>query len=288
LETRTSETTIESRDLRTENLETLRGRAHRYIHDVNRPVGSRELSRALFRKRERGEVSPLLIRTLLGTDSRFLEPHSGTWQLAASTHLQEPLETARFIVVDLEATGSNPRSDQLIEIGMVRLEGTEVTWRYDSLVRPGIPIPSWIQRLTGIRETSVDSAPSFAEIAPSVMEGLRDAIFVAHNVDFDMPFLYSHLRAEGFRPPHCSRLCTVNLARRALPDAPAYRLNALAAHLGVALDCHHRAIEDAEATASILVELIAILKARGVKTVGQLLEHAAGPPRVPRTPPPAA
>lgn len=242
-------------------------------------MGSPELSRALFRKRARGEVAPLLIRTLLGTDSRFLEPRTGTWQLAASTHLQQRLEDATFVVVDLEATGSNPRSDQLIEVGMVRLQGMRPRWRYDSLVKPSIPIPAWIQRLTGIRESSVETAPAFEEIAPDVMEGLADAIFVAHNVDFDLPFLYSHLRAEGFRPPHCSRLCTVNLARRALPDAPGYRLDTLSEHLGISLDRHHRAIDDADATARILVELIGGVREYGIRTVGQLLEFAAGPGR---------
>jgi len=183
------------------------------------------------------------------------------------------------VVVDLEATGSNPRSDQLIEVGMVRLHGTRLRWRYESLVRPSIPIPSWIQRLTGIREASVAAAPAFEEIAPRVMEGLEDAVFVAHNVDFDLPFLYSHLRAEGHRPPHCSRLCTVNLARRALPDAPGYRLDTLAEHLGITLQRHHRAIHDAEATALILVALIDRLRDRGIRTVGQLLEFGAGPGR---------
>ncbi len=258
--------------LREQNLETLRDRVITYLREVRRPVDSPEIARNLLGGPGRSAgVSSVLIRALLERDARFEEHTRGRWSLHSPVEVATPLEDACFTVVDLEATGSNPAVDQILEVGMVRIEGLAIVDRFETLVRPSIPIPSWIRRLTGINEDAVRSAPSMGDIAPRVMDRMADATFVAHNVEFDYPFLRSHLLAEGYRPQSVPRLCTVRLARRHLPDLQSYRLDALAQSLNVPLDRHHCAVEDATATARIFLRMVTLLRRQGVDTVEALM-----------------
>lgn len=266
---------VQNDPLRDANLETLRARAHAYLSGAQRAVGTRELAHELFRGCHRSSgLSSVLIRTLLGRDDRFRELESGSWRIVEPFELGTRLAECSFAVVDLEATGSNPSTDHVIEVGIVRIERLRVVSEYETLVRPGVPIPVWIRRLTGIDDAAVRNAPSFSDVAEEILAELADAVFVAHNVEFDYPFLYSHLQSEGYRPPPCPQLCTVRLARRFLPDADSHRLDALATHLGIPLKRHHRAVDDAMATAGILLRLISRVGSCGVDTLGELLETA--------------
>ena len=266
---------MEFRQLRTEDLDSLRTRAHEYFRRVDRPVPSPELARELFHADAPDDaVSPLLIRTLLKRDLRFRETNRGTWDLVGARYHNVPLDQARFCVVDLEATGSNPRSDHVIEVGVVVVEGLRITDRFSTLVQPEVRIPEWIQRLTGIDEATVRDAPRFHQIAPGLVELLRDSIFVAHNVEFDHRFLRAQLRALQLEPPLWPTLCTVHLSRRALRGLDSYRLDALAEVLDIDLDRHHRAVDDAEAAARILLHALReVLLPRGMRTVGELLAY---------------
>ena len=271
---------MEFRQLRTEDLDSLRSRAHDYFRSVDRPVPSPELARELFHSEAPDDtVSPMLIRTLLRRDERFREMHRGTWDLIGARYHHVPLDHARFCVVDLEATGSNPQADHVIEVGIVVVERLEIVDRFSTLVQPEVRIPEWIQRLTGIDESTVHGAPRFHQIAPRLVELLHDSIFVAHNVEFDDRFLRGQLRSVDLEPAAWPTLCTVKLARRTLRGLPSYRLDALADHLGVPLDRHHRAIDDAEAAAQILLHALRdVLVPRGMRTVGELLAYGRSRP----------
>lgn len=266
------------RQLKVEDLDSLRRRAHDYFRDVDRPVPSPELARILFRvDPPEDHVSPLLIRTLLRRDERFRELSRGTWDLVGARYHDMPLEESRFAVVDIEATGSNPREDHVIEVGLVVLEGLEVVDRFSTLVQPEVRIPDWIQRLTGIDESTVQNAPRFHQVVPDLLRRIDGSVFVAHNVDFDYRFLRQQIKAAGHNITPWPTLCTVRLARRALPGLDSYRLDALAASLELGLDRHHRAVDDAEATARLLQHIAArMTEERGVETVGELLGLAHG------------
>jgi len=256
-------------------------RALDYFSEVDRPVPSNELVRVLFpRASVANGHSPRLVREVLRRDRRFQEPRDGTWDLIGARYHHLPLDEARFCVVDVEATGSNPRRDQVIEVGIVVIEGLKVTRRYGSLVNPGQKIPVWIRKLTGIDDRVVADAPNFCEIAPEVEELLRDGIFVAHNVDFDARFLRGRLEAEGIHTPWWPTLCTVRLSRRLLVDQESYRLDALAGDLGIEMEQHHRASSDAEAAAGILLRIVDDRAGElGISTVGDLLASSRGPLR---------
>ena len=264
---------MDARALRGEDLNSLRHRAYEYFMEVNRPVASHELARYLFDVTRDESISPLLVRTLLGRDRRFCEARRETWELARSPYRDRPLREAVFTVVDLEATGSRPQVDRILEVGMVRLEGGRIVERYGSLVNPLVPIPRWIRGLTGIDEPMLQDAPRFHQVAPQVMRLLEDAVFVAHNVDFDYPFLRWHLQQAGIEADPWPQLCTVRLCQRSHPEWRAFRLDAVCRRLEIPLRRHHRAVADAEGCARVLQSLLGELSARGVGTVGEVLAH---------------
>lgn len=206
--------------------------------------------------------------TLLGVDARFTVDTSGMWALttprtvvpaAASLHDEE------WVVVDLETTGGAPQQGHRItEIAAVRISGGEIRDRYSTLVNPDRHIPRMITSITGITDSMVREAPRFHEVAPRVAEVLGGCVFVAHNAAFDWRFL-SH---EMQRATGCAltgrQLCTVKLARKLLPNLPSRGLDSLAQYYGVEIEARHRALDDAVATARILLRFLDTLRDREV------------------------
>jgi ATP-dependent DNA helicase DinG len=148
-----------------------------------------------------------------------------------------------------------------------------------TLVKPAIPIPISIQRLTGIDERMVADAPKFQSILPDLLATLEGGIFVAHNASFDYRFLKTAVeRVTGrrFTLPH---ICTVKLSQRLIqPKGGSRKLLNLAHEMGIPLRNRHRARDDAYATARVLVELLRLLAERDVTTVGQMKLFEAGAP----------
>lgn len=157
----------------------------------------------------------------------------------------------QWAVLDLETTGGCPGPDRITEVGLVLLDGTLEVGRFQSLVDPERGIPPFITRLTGIDEAMLRGAPTFHQIAESLLEMLQDRVLVAHNVPFDYKFLKHELARCGlaYDPP---RLCTVQVGRRLFPGHASYSLGRFAADLGIESFRHHRALGDALACASIL------------------------------------
>ena len=164
----------------------------------------------------------------------------------------------RFVVVDVETTGTSPRSgDRVTEVAAVLVEGGRIEDVFLSLVNPGRPIPSFITALTGISNAMVASAPSFGDIAGALAQALAGGTFVAHNAPFDWGFLAMEFERADLPdalagPP----LCTVRLARRLLAHLPRRNLDAVAWHYGISIESRHRALGDARATAQVLRGLL--------------------------------
>jgi len=172
-----------------------------------------------------------------------------------------------YAVVDVETNGCRADADRVIEVAVVRVERRRIVDRWRTLLRPDRPIPRWITRLTGISEDDVADAPAFDEVAGELVRRMRGAVFVAHNAAFDARFLRAEFTraARDWSPPI---LCTVRLARRLLPGVPGHSLDMLAAHFFVEIRDRHRALGDAEATAEILLRLLAM---RGARTAAAKL-----------------
>ena len=156
-----------------------------------------------------------------------------------------------YVVVDIETTGGNSTNHRITEIGMVKLVAGKVIDTYESLVNPERFIPSSITRLTGISNDMVADAPVFSQIADDIDKFTQDAVFVAHNVNFDYGFIKQEFaRLElPFRRP---KLCTVREMRKAKPGLSSYSLANLTAHFDITMERHHRALSDARAAAELL------------------------------------
>jgi len=161
-----------------------------------------------------------------------------------------------YAIVDIETTGSFAASNGITELAIVLHDGTRVVDRFESLVNPGQPIPRFIQVLTGIDDSMTSDAPVFSEIAETVHGLLVNAVFVAHNVNFDYSFLKYQLEQCGFFL-ESKRLCTVRLARKLFPGLPGYSLGKLCRELNIEIEHRHRAGGDADATAVLFERILA-------------------------------
>jgi DNA polymerase-3 subunit epsilon len=149
----------------------------------------------------------------------------------------------RIVFVDLETTGATGTSDRITEIGIIEVDADGVR-EWSTLVNPETRISPFIERLTGISNAMVATAPTFAEIAAEVLERLQGRLFVAHNARFDYGFLKSEFRRAGhdFR---ATVLCTVKLSRRLFPQHYKHNLDALIERHGLDVSQRHRALGDA-------------------------------------------
>ncbi len=168
-----------------------------------------------------------------------------------------------FVVFDLETTGFSSIKDKIIEIGAVKVEKGVVTERYSTFVNPGRPIPFNIQQLTGIVDEMVISAPPIEIVLPDFLMFVGDAVLVAHNASFDVGFIEQNCRYQDIRPDFTS-LDTVALARVLLPTISKYKLTVVAKALGISLENHHRAVDDANATADIFLKFVEMLAERHI------------------------
>lgn len=175
----------------------------------------------------------------------------------------EELDSLSYAVVDVETTGTRAGvDDRITEIAVVVVRSGEVVQRYETLVNPERSIPPMITALTHITWEMVKDAPRFGDICDDLLDVLSDNVFVAHNAEFDWRFVSSEVARATGRRLEGRRLCTVRLARRVLPHLPSRRLDSLAHYYGVEIVDRHRALGDADATATILLRLLAEARQR--------------------------
>ncbi len=180
------------------------------------------------------------------------------------------LQEEEFVVFDLETTGFSPNVNEIIEIGAVKLKGGRIIDRFARFVRPRNGIPVEVQRLTGILPETVAGADGLEAVLPEFMEYIGNSVLVAHNAGFDTGFLsvgLSRLANSALTNPVLDNL---GLARALLPKLKKHKLKTLAAEFGVPLENHHRAVDDAEATAAIFLRLLEQLKPRDINRLDEV------------------
>ena len=161
-----------------------------------------------------------------------------------------------FAVVDLETTGNNLEKDNIIQLSIVFVRNFKITGQYNTFLSDETTVSPFIRELTNISSDMLIGAPKFKDVAKDIKNQLDDAVFVAHNVDFDLTFLKAAFKSAGltYNPVHT--LDTVELVRIFLPSVAGYQLRLVAEHLGIELSQAHRADEDAYATAEVLIVVI--------------------------------
>jgi len=173
--------------------------------------------------------------------------------------MKELLLESTFVSIDIEATGFDPSKSDIIEIACLRVEGGIITDRFSTLVNPGYPLPPKITELTGITNAMLVGKPKVEEVLPKFLKFIGDSVLVAHRVEKDIAFIdkyYRMLYGKRFRPPH---ICTLSLAKNVLPNLKRYSLKDLADQFGIEYRRVHRAMDDAQITALVFLELLKIL-----------------------------
>ncbi len=160
-----------------------------------------------------------------------------------------------YAIVDIESTGGGFKGEKIIDVAIFVFDGAKIVNSYTSLVNPGIRIPSFISKLTGIKDKMVKNAPYFGDIAENILEITKDCTFVAHNVQYDYGILKNEFRRLG-HPFNRNKVCTVELARAILPEKASYSLGNLCKELGIEITDRHRAKGDARATVELLKYLM--------------------------------
>lgn len=186
------------------------------------------------------------IKVLYGLHGKILQDDHSILQNPFEKDL-EPLEGS-YTVFDLETTGFSAFSDSIIEIGAVRLEKGKKVGEFSEFVRPNGKIPEKIIHLTGITDAMVQGAEPVEDVLPRFIDFAKGSILVAHNADFDIGFL----REKAFEldlPIEPVYLDTLGLARALHPEYKNHKLDTITKQLQVPLFHHHRAIDDAAATA---------------------------------------
>ena len=162
-----------------------------------------------------------------------------------------------YSVVDLETTGTNVNhGDRIIQIGCVLVQDGEIMNHFETKINPREKIPRSIVQLTGIEDKDVRKAPLFEDIAGTIYSLLAETTFVAHNVNFDFPFLNAELERAGYPSLSIPAIDTVTLSQILLPTAKSFRLRDLTSSLHIEHDHPHSAVSDAEATADLLNDLL--------------------------------
>jgi DNA polymerase-3 subunit epsilon len=183
----------------------------------------------------------------------------------------------RFAIVDLETTGGRAGSDRITEIALLGVEQATVVEAWSELIDPGIPIPPFIQSLTGITPELVANRPAFAEIADRLHGMLDGRILVAHNARFDYAFLKnSFKRLDRLYTPRI--LCTVKLSRFLNPGRSTHKLDSLIEDYDLPCGQRHRAMGDAR----VLWDLIKYwIEEQGVARVIEGIERVMKRPALP-------
>ena len=176
-----------------------------------------------------------------------------------------------YIVFDIETTGLSQKKNKIIEIGAVKVRDGEEIDRFSEFINPEEPIPYSIEQLTSITDEMVMHAPTVDVILPKFLEFCGDDIVVAHNAAFDTGFIKKNAKDLGMKFDN-TIMDTMTLSHVLLPELGKFTLDRVCKALNVKNEHHHRAVDDANATAKIFVKLYEMLVERGVKTVEDVNE----------------
>ena len=175
------------------------------------------------------------------------------------------IEEEEFVVFDIETTGLNSHTNKIIEIGAVKIKAGRIIDRYSQLINPGISIPYHITEITSITNEQVANQPKIDEVIGKFVEFIGDAVLVAHNAPFDMGFIKRDIKEYLNIDLEASVIDTLQMARDLFPDFKKYGLGDLNKSLGLALEKHHRAVDDSQATANMFIIFLEKYKEKGIE-----------------------
>lgn len=175
-----------------------------------------------------------------------------------------------YVVFDIETTGLSKEKEMITEIGAVKVADGKIIDRFSTFVNPQRPISAEITKLTGITDDMVKDAPTIENVLPEFLKFCEDTVLVAHNASFDTGFIRIAAERAGLGELHHTIVDTLELARALLPELSKHKLDIVCEHLGVTLNGHHRAVNDAEATAEVFIKFLDMLAEKKVFTLDEI------------------
>ena len=175
-----------------------------------------------------------------------------------------------YVVFDIETTGLSKEKEMITEIGAVKVADGKIIDRFSTFVNPQRPISAEITKLTGITDDMVKDAPTIENILPEFLKFCEDTVLVAHNASFDTGFIRIAAERAGLGELHHTVVDTLELARALLPELNKHKLDIVCEHLGVTLNGHHRAVNDAEATAEVFIKFLDMLAEKKIFTLDEI------------------
>ncbi|SKA87005.1 DNA polymerase III catalytic subunit, PolC type [Caloramator quimbayensis] len=171
-----------------------------------------------------------------------------------------------FVVFDIETTGLNQNNDEIIEIGAVKIKNLKIIDTFSCLINPKKDISDEITKLTGITNEMVKDKPFIETALLDFLKFIGSSPVVAHNAKFDTGFIKNNVKRLGLNFDNAI-IDTLSLSRWLLPNLKKHKLNIVAEHLGISLENHHRAVDDATATAEIFIKFLKMLKEKDAVTI---------------------
>ena len=206
------------------------------------------------------------LKLIFGVDAYMVDDKRPLVENPKSINIME--ET--YVVYDLETLGLNSHENDIIEIGAVKMLGDRIIDTFSKFVKPSRSIPRKIEELTGINNSLVAGADSIQVVLPEFMEFIGDATLVAHNAKFDIGFIKRDVKkylGYDYKP---SVIDTLQWAKDLMPELNGYGLKTVTKKLGVALENHHRAVDDSQATAQMFAVFLGMFKDKGATTLDKL------------------
>ena len=175
-----------------------------------------------------------------------------------------------YVVFDIETTGLSKEKEMITEIGAVKVADGKIIDRFSTFVNPQRPISAEITKLTGITDDMVKDAPTIENVLPEFLKFCEDTVLVAHNASFDTGFIRIAAERAGLGELHHTVVDTLELARALLPELNKHKLDIVCEYLGVTLNGHHRAVNDAEATAEVFIKFLDMLAEKKIFTLDEI------------------
>ncbi len=193
------------------------------------------------------------IKPIYGIEANYINEK---FYYPALTNHDISLKDATFVVYDLETTGINTTYNEIIEIGARKIRNGEIIDEFSTLVNPNRLIPDDVAKLTNISNDDVRNAPTIDEVLPKFVDFIEGCILVGHNVTFDNGHLYHNLKKYGLYKDKIPTIDTMQLARaKYSANLKKFGLEDLVKAFNITLDGHHRASNDAIATAEIFIKM---------------------------------
>ena len=163
----------------------------------------------------------------------------------------------RYVVVDIETTGLYPKSDEIIEIAAMKVDENGEISKFQKLIKPNIPVSSFITKLTGITNTMLENeGEDITEVLQAFDAFIEDYTLIGHNVNFDLSFIDDKYEKYLIKNLDHKYLDTLYLARRYMPFLPNHKLKTVAEYFQVSTKGHHRALADVQMTLEIYIRIL--------------------------------